>query len=216
MASATRGIALVAVAACASRAAAGGLRTHRQPNFEPPSGLAVMPFDHPGAAMVELFEWTWPDVARECEEWLSPKGFTAVQVSPANAHVAQLEWWARYKLVTFELVSRSGDEKAFTDMVQRCNKVGVGIYVDVVFNHVTDGHGLSMAGHVYGNRSTPIFKQSDLHHDKHDLNKNCRVTNYKSKFNVQHCDLYGLPDLCTGCAYVQQRVSAYLTKLVEI
>jgi len=166
--------------------------------------------------MVELFEWTWPDVARECEEWLAPKGFTAVQISPANDHVAQLEWWARYKLVTFELISRSGDEKAFIDMVQRCNKVGVGIYVDVVFNHITDGHGLSIAGHVYGNRSTPIFSQSDLHHEKHDVSRNCKVTDYRSKFNVQECDLWGLPDICTGCSHVQERVSTYLTKLVDI
>jgi len=166
--------------------------------------------------MVELFEWSWPDVARECEEWLGPKGFNAVQVSPANDHVAQLEWWSRYKLVTFEIVSRSGDEKAFRNMVQRCNKVGVGIYVDVVFNHITDGQGLSMAGHSFGNRSTPIFSQTDLHHEKHNLSTNCRVTNWMDKKNVQHCDLWGLPDLCTSCAYVQQRVSSYLTKLVDI
>jgi len=42
--------------------------------------------------------------------------------------------------VTFDLVSRSGDELAFANMVQRCNNVGVGIYVDVVFNTESGTH----------------------------------------------------------------------------
>ena len=29
---------------------------------------------------VHLFEWKWTDVARECETFLGPKGYTAVQV----------------------------------------------------------------------------------------------------------------------------------------
>ena len=31
---------------------------------------------------VHLFEWSWDDIAKECEDWLGPKGFDAVQVSP--------------------------------------------------------------------------------------------------------------------------------------
>ena len=30
--------------------------------------------------MVHLFEWTWENIARECEEYLGPKGYCAVQV----------------------------------------------------------------------------------------------------------------------------------------
>jgi alpha-amylase len=39
-----------------------------------------------GVAFVQLFEWKWTDVARECETYLGPKGFTAVQISPPNEH----------------------------------------------------------------------------------------------------------------------------------
>lgn len=30
--------------------------------------------------IVHLFEWKWKDVAAECENFLAPKGFGAVQV----------------------------------------------------------------------------------------------------------------------------------------
>ena len=34
-------------------------------------------------------------------------------------------WWQRYQPVSYKLESRSGNEQQFTDMVQRCNAVGV-------------------------------------------------------------------------------------------
>lgn len=37
--------------------------------------------------IVHLFEWRWPDIANECEAYLGPKGFCAVQVSPPNEHI---------------------------------------------------------------------------------------------------------------------------------
>lgn len=30
--------------------------------------------------IVHLFEWKWPDIAKECENFLGPKGFAGVQV----------------------------------------------------------------------------------------------------------------------------------------
>ena len=77
----------------------------------------------PGGVFVHLFEWTWPDIAAECESFLGPKGFAAVQVSPPSEH-AVLQgnpWWERYQTVGYELdKSRSGTKAAFVDMVQRC------------------------------------------------------------------------------------------------
>jgi alpha-amylase len=35
---------------------------------------------------VHLFEWKWKDIAEECERFLGPNGFGAVQVSPPNEH----------------------------------------------------------------------------------------------------------------------------------
>jgi alpha-amylase len=38
-------------------------------------------------AFVHLFEWSWQDIAVECEAFLGPKGYKAVQVSPPNEHI---------------------------------------------------------------------------------------------------------------------------------
>lgn len=32
------------------------------------------------STIVHLFEWKWKDIAKECESFLSPKGYGAVQV----------------------------------------------------------------------------------------------------------------------------------------
>lgn len=34
--------------------------------------------------IVNLFEWRWSDIADECENFLAPKGYAGVQVSPPN------------------------------------------------------------------------------------------------------------------------------------
>jgi len=167
------------------------------------------------SAFVHLFEWSWSDIALECEQWLGPKGFTAVQISPPNDHMQGPTWWTRYQPVTYELVSRSGDAEAFADMVTRCKKVGVGIYADSVINHIAAGSGTSITGKQYGNRATPIYSQSEMHNTG-DLNSNCQVNNYQDKHNVQYCDLSGLPDLCTSCASVQKKIVDYVNHMHAI
>ena len=44
------------------------------------------------------------------------------------------------------LVTRSGDRNAFINMVQRCNAVGVRIYVDAVINHMAATSGSGTGG----------------------------------------------------------------------
>src|SRR5688572_4166491 len=67
---------------------------------------AIFVQDPSRTAFVHLFEWKWTDVARECETYLGPKGFTAVQISPPNEHNwvtsgdgAPYPWWMRYQPV---------------------------------------------------------------------------------------------------------------------
>mmetsp|Transcript_53734 Transcript_53734/g.156654 ORF Transcript_53734/g.156654 Transcript_53734/m.156654 type:complete len:503 (-) Transcript_53734:215-1723(-) len=180
------------------------------------NGFNAMAGEGMSSAFVHLFEWSWADIAVECEQWLGPKGFKAVQVSPPNEHIEGEQWWTRYQPVTYKLVSRSGNESAFIDMVQRCKKAGVGIYVDAVFNHIASGSGRSIAGNSFGNRATPIYSANDMHHDNGNTGRNCGISNYADKHNVQYCDLAGLPDLCTSCDYVQKTVAAYINHLSDI
>ena len=102
--------------------------------------------------MVHLFMWPWPAIAEECENFLGPHKFGAVQISPPNEAVSMFleelndpsspdysagrPWYDIYQPATYELNSRMGTEAEFIDMVERCNNAGVRIIVDAVINHM--------------------------------------------------------------------------------
>jgi len=185
--------------------------------------LAALSPKGPSMAFVQLFEWRWDDIALECEDFLGPKGFTAVQISPPQEHIQKDNWWARYQPVSYQLVSRSGNEESFIEMVQRCKAVGVGIYADVVINHMawggwaSGGSAAGIAGTVFSNRAfPPLYETVHFHHDSGNIYSNCDITDYGNKDNVQRCDLLGLADLCTSCTYVQERIASYLNRLIDI
>lgn len=164
-----------------------------------------------GTAFVHLFEWRWNDIARECETFLGPKGFEAVQVSPPNEHLDHDTWWARYQPVSYKLQSRSGTREEFIDMVRRCNAAGVAIYADAVINHTAafGGSGVGVAGTPWSLKHHPMYSPQDYH-------ATCAITNYADRANVQNCELALLPDLDTGAAYVQNTLAAYLGDLRSI
>ncbi|GMI33594.1 hypothetical protein TrRE_jg11282 [Triparma retinervis] len=165
---------------------------------------------------VHLFEWSHSDVADECENWLGPKGFDAVQISPPNEHIQGDQWWTRYQPVTYNITSRSGDMNSFQDMVDRCAAVGVSIVADAVVNHMAAGSsGTGVGGTSYSNRNFPDYEQSDFHHTS-SLDVNCAVTDYTDQKNVQECDLVGLPDLDTSSSKVQDRIAQYLNDLYDM
>ena len=149
----------------------------------------------PKTAFVHLFEWGWEDIAKECETFLGPKGFAAVQVSPPNKTISGSQWWTRYQPVSYAFESRSGDRAQFQSMVQRCNAAGVDIYLDAVINHMAAW-----------NRSFPEvpYSGNDFH--------NCSSSNidYGNRWQVQNCDLVGLNDLKTESEYVRQKIADYM------
>ncbi|CAM4239143.1 alpha-amylase [Pseudoalteromonas byunsanensis] len=159
---------------------------------------------------VHLFEWSWPDVAQECETFLGPKGYAAVQVSPPNEHITGDPWWTRYQPVSYQLQSRGGSEAQFKEMVSRCKSVGVDIYVDAVINHMAAGSGQGVAGSVYGDKYFPMYSPQDFH-------ESCAINGEdygNNPWRVQNCELVGLADLDTDAPYVQSQLSGYLNALV--
>lgn len=175
-------------------------------------------------AFVHLFEWKWTDIAKECESHLGPKGFAAVQVSPPNEHNwissgdgAPYPWWMRYQPVAYSLDrSRSGTRAEFVDMVQRCNAVGVGVYVDAVINHMSGGtSGTSSAGNAWSHHTYPRvpYGSNDFHQPVCGIND----ADYGGDaWRVRNCELSGLQDLHTGTSYVRGKIADYLVDLVNI
>lgn len=92
-------------------------------------------------------------IAAECERFLGPNGYGAIEVSPPNEHVLINDpfrpWWQRYQPISYKLTSRSGNEKEFVEMVERCNAAGVRIYVDAVISFICPTPGKGTAGSEY-------------------------------------------------------------------
>ncbi|PZC79579.1 hypothetical protein B5X24_HaOG216244 [Helicoverpa armigera] len=176
------------------------------------------------SVIVQMFEWKWLDIADECERFLGPKGFGAVQTSPASENLildlnGTRPWYERYQVMSYKRETRSGNEADFLNMTTRCNKVGVRIYVDVVFNHmaipqntnkVYNGTGGSTA--VIDEYSYPAvpYTEEHFHHPV------CEVNDYDNATEIRVCQLGGLQDLNQTMPYVRQRIIVYLNELIDL
>lgn len=172
----------------------------------------------PRTVFVQLFEWPWKDVATECETYLGPAGFAAVQISPPHEHLLwrTTPWWDRYQVVSYDLNSRGGNHAEFRDMVERCQNVGVDIYADVVINHMTGMiDGVGFGGTAFSHYNHPgLYTYNDFHHC--GLNGNDNITNYLDRFEVQNCELVDLADLATESDYVRSKIAEYMNKLLDL
>ncbi|HPI41675.1 MAG TPA: alpha-amylase family glycosyl hydrolase, partial [Pseudobdellovibrionaceae bacterium] len=172
----------------------------------------------PKTVFVQLFEWPWKEIARECEIYLGPKKFAAVQVSPPQEHLINSEntWWSRYQVVSYKLESRSGTEEEFIDMVQRCKNAGVDVYVDTVINHMTGVvSGVGSAGTQFTQYEYPgLYTREDFHFC--GRNGNNDIHNWTDLFELHFCQLVGLADLKTESYKVQKTQVEYLNRLTDI
>ncbi|NNF04288.1 MAG: ATPase [Rhodothermales bacterium] len=179
------------------------------------------PFDGPRpqpGVVVHLFEWRWDDVATECEAFLGPAGYAAVQVSPVteNSVVEGRPWWEKYQPVSYVLDNRSGDREAFADMVSRCAAAGVDVYVDAILNHMTGVYsGVGTAGSTFGEYSYPgLYEYDDFHHC--GLTEDDDIEDFNDPEQVWTCELVNLADLASGQDDVRARLTAHLNDLKSL
>jgi alpha-amylase len=190
---------------------------------------------------VHLSEWPWNDIAQECEDFLGPKGYFAVQISPPNEHRLLLgrPWYERYQPVSYQLNSRSGTRQEFIQMIQRCHRAGVQIYADAVINHMASCRPACDAGQPqFGNRGVggsayevgqfrfnALFDEEDKNRVAGGLNAYQRehfhhgctqVSNWNDPGQVQNCELERLADLATERDDVQNTIANYLAALFAL
>src|SRR5689334_6809679 len=93
----------------------------------------------PGSRKViaNLFEWNWTSVASECQNFLGPRQYGYVQISPPQEHVRGEQWWVAYQPVSYLIESRKGTRAQFQSMISTCHNAGVKVIVDAVINHMT-------------------------------------------------------------------------------
>ena len=170
---------------------------------------------------VNLFEWSFNDIARECVDFLGPNGYKAVQTSPVTEDIQGTEWWTRYQPVSYKIISRSGGREEFKHMVRECARAGVEIYVDVVFNHMAGGtQGVGIAGSTFGGLYYPAvpYDPTSFHSPACDIAQSDynSVANGGNREHITNCDIPGLPDLNTGSPVVQQIIANYLKDLLAM
>jgi alpha-amylase len=174
------------------------------------------------SSYVHLFEWTWKDIALECEKVLGPAGVDGVQISPPQEHriMPGSPWFQRYQPVSYKLESRSGTRAEFVEMVERCQAAGVDVISDAVINHMAqtlphNQRETGSAGTTYSRYYYPgLFSYSDFHHC--GRYSDSVIRNYQDRWEVQNCELLGLSDLNTGSEAVRNKIAAFLNEQLRI
>jgi len=189
-------------------------------------GLSLAQWDPnftPGrAGIVHLFEWEWDTIADECEQFLAPNKFAGVQISPPNENrIVGGQWWERYQPVSYILKTRGGDREAFSNMVDRCNAVGVHIYADTVINHMCGdgGSGTGTAGSYFDTATESFPGVPFTAVDFNDGNCNTtteQIEDYKDVNQVRECQLWGLLDLNQGSDHVRDRIITFMDDLIDL
>jgi len=172
---------------------------------------------NPNTTSVQMFQWAWPDIATECTQWLGPKGFGGVQISPPSASKVATAWWGVYQPVNYtNLTSRMGTPQQLQAMINTCHAAGVRVYADIVVNQMAGDSGTATDGSTW-NAATlryPYFSANDFH-----ASCNIADSDYNSasgRWNVQNCRLSNMPDLATESSYVQTQIANYLKSLLAL
>ncbi|MBY8866989.1 MULTISPECIES: carbohydrate-binding module family 20 domain-containing protein [Streptomyces] len=158
-----------------------------------------------------MFEWNFASVAKACTDELGPDGYGYVQVSPPNEHIQGSTWWTAYQPVSYKIGTKLGDRAAFKNMVDTCHAAGVKVVADAVINHMANASGTGTAGSSFSKYDYPgLYSAADM--------DDCTsvISNYADRWNVQHCELVGLPDLDTNEEYVRRTIAGYLNDLLSL
>jgi alpha-amylase len=172
--------------------------------------------------IVNLWEWNWVSIARECKTVLGPKGFGGVQVAPPQDSLSKTDgpvhpWWEVYQPVSYSLTSRMGNEAQFKSMVATCRKAGVKVYVDAIINHMTGQGNLSYGGRSYTKYEYEgLYTRENFHRTPTDCpSPSGNIEDFNNILQVTKCELVSLSDLRTETSYVRNRVAGYLNKLLS-
>ncbi|XP_055383826.1 alpha-amylase 1-like [Condylostylus longicornis] len=171
------------------------------------------------SGIVHLFEWKWDDIALECERFLAPKGYAAVQTSPVHENIIEINrpWWERYQPISYKLVTRSGNSAQFSNMVQKCNSVGVKIYVDLVINHMAAEPPNGVVIGTGGSTANPDKKYYPaVPYSYNEFHPTCAIYDYNNPYQVRNCELVGLKDLNQTIESVRKKIVDTMNYLIDL
>lgn len=124
-------------------------------------------------------------------------------------------WHEVYQIISYKINNRFGTKDEFRNMVDKCNKANVRIYVDVVFNHMTAN--VQPAVGTAGTSAKPNeFSYPRVPYSYNDFHQpSCIVKNYTNATEVRNCELLGLHDLDHSRWRVKRKITKLLNKLIS-
>ena len=161
---------------------------------------------------VNLFQWTWNAIARECTDTHRPRGLRLRPDLPAQrARPLAGQWWTSYQPVSYKIESKLGTRAEYKAMIDTCNAAGVSVIVDAVINHMTgaDRAAASASPARRTSIATPARRPYGYAGLQHAAGRTS--SNYNDRYQVQNCRLSSLQDLDTGTDYVRARSPATST-----
>ncbi|EEZ98206.2 Alpha-amylase-related protein-like Protein [Tribolium castaneum] len=171
----------------------------------------VFPEQDPFSALPLITSQYDPAGSPVCKCWL--RSYPMISPVAENVIVKGRPWWERYQPVSYNLTTRSGSESQLSDMISRCNKVGIRIYADVIFNHMAAFTGIGTAG----NKAMSDDKiYPGVPYTPEDFHPTCNIPNYLDPEVVRNCELNNLRDLDQSTQNVQLRIVTYLNKLIGL
>lgn len=93
------------------------------------------------------------------------------------------------------------------------NAVGVRIYVDLVFNHMTGSGTLGSAGNT-ANPSTRNYP--GVPYSAEHFNPTCDIQDWSNGWQIRNCELLGLPDLDQSNEYVRGKIVDFLNNMIDL
>ncbi|MGD1863054.1 MAG: alpha-amylase family glycosyl hydrolase [Phormidesmis sp.] len=149
--------------------------------------------DEPPTAIYHAFNQNYADIENyACG--LAGKGYSHLQISPAQRSNPGPEWWKRYQPYDLSVIEGLGSEDDLRQLISTAHSCDLKIIADVVFNHMANLDG----GEDFEDLSKyPNLTPEDFHTNLSNVGARPCSINYSdgNRDSEMNCWLGGLPDL---------------------
>ena len=161
--------------------------------------------------ILHAWDWKFTDVTENMKV-IAESGYSNVQVSPCQTIRENVSnngsWWQFYQPTDFAFCNSLGTEDEFKAMCDEAKKYGVNIIVDIVSNHLA-GSDTALDGKVadkWKSNTGKYFHNYGSDYKANDDNDRKRMVT----------GTIGMPDLNTEDSDVQNAITSYLGKLMDL
>ncbi|KJY84583.1 alpha-amylase [Vibrio galatheae] len=190
---------------------------------------------HATDVILHAFDWPYEMVEQRAEQ-IHQAGYKYVLVSPPMKSLKRetgTQWWQRYQPQDYRVIDNQlGNTETFKSMLEALSSFGVGVYADVVFNHMANESSLR-SDLVYPNASDLLAYQKQFEYyqkqrlfgdlsqplfDHENFVEAFGIEDWEDRWQVQNGRITGgpsdpgLPTLRV-CDHVVEQQQAYLKAL---